>query len=257
MTLETAALQLVQVKDYLDELLHVSAFDPERNGLIIGGRPTVTKIGLAINCSFQAIDAAAQRNCEMLVTYHAAQPSTDAHLVEQKYDRLRALGINLYATHESLDLAGDLSTAGALARTLRVFSQGTFSPDGERDFGLHGTTTGQFSQFVARVGNQLGTEPRSWQNSDSFGHVAIVTGWGGQPEWMSRAQALGCDTFLTGEAGMFGILFAREAGMSLVLAGHYATEAPAMMTLAARLARDLNVDVTFIPEDLIEAGGMH
>jgi putative NIF3 family GTP cyclohydrolase 1 type 2 len=56
---------------------------------------------------------------------------------------------------------------------------------------------------------------------------------------------------------MFGLLFAREAGLNLVLAGHYATEAPAVMALGARLARDLNLDVTFIPEDLIESGGMH
>lgn len=257
MTLETTAIELVHVKDYLDELLQVSAFDPESNGLIAGGRPTVSKIGLAVNCSFQAIDAAAQRNCELLVTHHVAQPDTDAHLTDQKYERLRRLGLNLYVAHESLDMARDFGTAGALARTVRVASQGVFGPDGEQEFGLHGITTGHFAEFVARVGAQLGTEPRSWKNSDSFGHVAVVAGWGGQPEWMSRAQSLGCDTFLTGEAGMFGMLFAREAGLNLVLAGHYATEAPAVMTLAARLARDLDVDVTFIPEDLVEAGGRH
>jgi len=256
-TLEATAKELVQVKEYLDELLHVSTFDPASNGLIIGGHPTVSKIGLAINCSFQAIDAAAQRNCELLVTHHAAQASTDAHLADQKYERLRALGINLYVAHQSLDVAREFGTADALARTLRVAGQGVFSPDGEQEFGVHGTTTGQFAQFVARVGTQLGTDPRFWKNTDSFGHVAVVAGWGGRPEWMARAQALGCDTFVTGEAGMFGILFAKEAGLNLVLAGHYATTAPAIMTLAARLARDLNVDVTFIPEDLVEEGGMH
>jgi putative NIF3 family GTP cyclohydrolase 1 type 2 len=251
-TLQMTAKELVHVKGYLDELLHVFTFDPESNGLIIGGRPSVTKIGLAINCSFQSIEAAAQRNCELLVTHHAVRTSTDAHLAEQKYDRLRTLGINLYVAHESLEVAREIGTADALARTVRVATQAAFSPDGEREFGLHGTTTGQFAQFVARVGTQLGSVPRSWKNSDSFGHVGVVAGSGGKPEWMSRAQALGCDTFLTGEAGMFGILFAREAGLNLVLASHMATEAPAVMALGARLARDLNVDVTFIPEDLIE-----
>jgi putative NIF3 family GTP cyclohydrolase 1 type 2 len=69
---------------------------------------------------------------------------------------------------------------------------------------------------------------------------------------MAHAQALGCDTVLSGEANMFGLLFAKEAGLNLVLAGHYATETPGMMALSARLARDLHVDVTFIPEDAIE-----
>ena len=54
---------------------------------------------------------------------------------------------------------------------------------------------------------------------------------------------------------MFGILFAREAGLNLVAAGHYATEAPGVMSLSARIARDLQVEVTFIPEEIVEAKG--
>ena len=83
-------------------------------------------------------------------------------------------------------------------------------------------------------------------------HVAIVAGWGGRPEWMARAQTLGCDTFLTGEALMFGPLFAKEAGMNLIVAGHYATEAPGVMALSTRIACELTLDVTFIPEEIIE-----
>jgi len=70
---------------------------------------------------------------------------------------------------------------------------------------------------------------------------------------MARAQELGCDTLLTGEALMFVILFARETGLNLVVAGHYATETPGVMSLSARLARELELDITFIPEDIIES----
>jgi putative NIF3 family GTP cyclohydrolase 1 type 2 len=116
-------------------------------------------------------------------------------------------------------------------------------------------TTGHFLEFVTRVGNQLGVEPRRWKNADSFGHVCLIPGWGGQTGWMGRAQELGCDTFLTGEASMFGILYAKETGMNLVVAGHYATEMPGVMALSARIARDLHLDVTFIPEEIVEAKG--
>ena len=68
----------------------------------------------------------------------------------------------------------------------------------------------------------------------------------------ARAQALGCDTFLSGEAGYFGLLFAKEAGLNLVLAGHYSTKVPGVMALGARIARDLHLDVTFIPEEILE-----
>jgi putative NIF3 family GTP cyclohydrolase 1 type 2 len=155
--------------------------------------------------------------------------------------------------HDCLDQAREFGTADALARAVQVVVQGPYKPDGEQEFGVHGVTTGHLAEFEVRVGTRLGVEPRVWKNSDSFGHVGIVAGGGGLPEWMARAQELGCDTFLTGEANMFGILFAKEVGLNLVLAGHYATEIPGMMALSARIARDLKLDLTFIPEEIVEA----
>lgn len=253
MTLETTTKTLVEVQDYLDELLQVEGLDEGGNGLVIGGRPTVGKAGLAVNCSFQAIDGASARGCDLLITHHAAWPGTDAHLVEDKYERLHGLGINLYVAHDCLDRAGDIGTSVALARAVRIAVQAPLRPDGPFGFGVHGMTVGNLPEFAARVSTQLGTEARVWKNTSSFGHVAVAPGWGGRPEWMAQAQSLGCDTFLTGEALMFGLLFAKEAGLNLVVAGHYATETPGVMALSARIARDLKLDVTFIPEDVIEA----
>lgn len=255
MSLETKTKPLVEVKDYLDKLLNVAGMAEDSNGLIVGGQPMVTKVGLAVNCSLQAIESARERRCDLLLTHHAAWSSTDAHLVDRKYGRLRQLGINLYVAHDCLDLARNFGTPDALARAVRVANQGPFKPDGQQEFGVHGLTTGRLPDFVTRVANQLGTEPRRWKNSESFGHIAIVPGWGGRPEWMARAQQVGCDTFLTGEAIMFGLLFAKEAGMNLILAGHTATEVPGVMALGSRIARDLKLDITFIPEEIIEAKG--
>lgn len=255
MSLETVTKPLAEVKEYLDKLLNVDGMDPASNGLVIEGRPTIAKVGLAVNCSFHAVESAGQRQCDLLLTHHAAWTSTDAHLVERKYDRLRQLGLNLYVAHDCLAQARGFGTADALARAVRVAVQGPFKPDGDREFGVHGLTTGHLAEFVTRVAGQLGTEPRRWKHNDSFGHIAIVPGWGGRPEWMARALETGCDTFLTGEAIMFGLLFAKEAGLNLILAGHVTTEVPGVMGLAARIARDLQLDVTFIPEEIIEAKG--
>jgi putative NIF3 family GTP cyclohydrolase 1 type 2 len=255
MSLETIVRPLVEVKDYLDELLNVAGLEPDSNGLVIEGRPMVAKVGLAVNCSLQAIESANERRCDLLLTHHAAWPGTDAYLGARKYDRLRELGINLYVAHDCLDRASGFGTADALARAVRVAVQGPLEPDGEYGFGVHGMTFGHLAEFVTRVANQLGTEPRRWKNNESFGHIAIAPGWGGRPEWMARAQEAGCDTFLTGEAIMFGLLFAKEAGINLILAGHTATEVPGVMALGSRIARDLALDVTFIPEEIIEAKG--
>lgn len=255
MSLETETKSLIEVQNYLDELLAVGGLEQDGNGLIIRGQPMVSKVGLAVNCSLQAIESAHTRRCDLLLTHHAAWPATDAHLADRKYDRLRELGISLYVAHDCLDQARGFGTPDALARAVRVAVQAPFKPDGGHEFGVHGVTTGHFAEFVTRVASQLGTEPRRWKNNESFGHVAIVPGWGGRPQWMAKAQELGCDTFLTGEAIMFGLLFAREAGINLVLAGHAATETPGVMALGSRIARELKLDVTFIPEEIIEAKG--
>lgn len=253
MTLQTTARPLEEIKAYLDELLQVDGLEADSNGLVLEGGPTVARVGLAVNCSFQAIEQAASRGCHLLISHHAAWPQTDAHLAGEKYDRLRELGIALYVAHDCLDLARELGTADTLARAVRIAVQGPFKPNGEGEFGVHGMTVGNLAEFATRVGNQLGARVRTWKNNPSFGHVAVVPGYGARPEWLARAQALGCDTYLSGEGLMFGILFAREAGINLVLAGHYATETPGVMALGARLARDLKLDITFIPETIVEA----
>jgi len=252
-SLESVRRPLADARAALDQLLKVAAYEQSSNGLVVEGRPAVGKVGLAVNLSFQAIDQAIQRCCDLLITHHAAWPSTDAHLVEEKLGRLRQAGLSLYVCHDSLDCAREVGTADALARAVQVALQGPFKPDGVLEFGVHGVTPGRFSEFVSRVGHRLGTDARAWNNTGGFGHVAVIPGWGGRPEWMRRAQELGCDTILTGEALLFGLLFAREAGLNLVVAGHYATETPGVIALAARIARDLKLDVTFIPEEIVEA----
>ncbi len=254
MTLQTSSMPLIQVRAYLDELLAVPGLS-EREGLRVGGRPVVAKVGLTVNCSLQAIEGSIDRGCDLLITHHAPHPSTDAHLAEVKYERLRQSGINLYVAGQSLNCARKVGTADALARAARIAIQGAFEPDGERPFGVHGATTGPFLEFVARVGNRLGTKPQAWKNCDAFGHVGVVSGWGARPQWMARAQALGCDTFLTGEANMFGILFAKEAGINLITSGHYASNIPSIMALSIQIAQQLQLDVTFIPEDILEGKG--
>jgi putative NIF3 family GTP cyclohydrolase 1 type 2 len=254
MTLQTTSRPLVEVQGFLDDLLKISSLD-EREGLRVGGRPVVSKVGLAVNSSLQAIEGAVVRGCDLLITHYSPQPSTDAHLFEVKYTHLRQAGINLYVAGQSLDCAREFGTADALARAVRITVQSTFEPDGERPLGVHGPTTGPFHEFVARVGNRLGTQPRAWKNCEAFGHVAVVCGWGARPESMDKALALGCDSFLTGETDMFGILFAKEAGMSLIAAGHYASIVPSIMALSIQIAQQLQLDVTFIPEDIIESKG--
>ena len=59
---------------------------------------------------------------------------------------------------------------------------------------------------------------------------------GAAAEFLRDAHRAGCQALLTGEARFHACLEARDLQIALILPGHYATERPAMETLAARLA---------------------
>ncbi|HQR07587.1 MAG TPA: Nif3-like dinuclear metal center hexameric protein [Gemmatales bacterium] len=67
--------------------------------------------------------------------------------------------------------------------------------------------------------------------------VAIVCGAGGS--LLSQAIKADADAFLTGEIRFHDELAAQAAGVTVLAAGHYATERPGMEALARRLASNL------------------
>lgn len=64
--------------------------------------------------------------------------------------------------------------------------------------------------------------------------VAIACGAGA--DFLDDAGRLGCDVLVTGEARFHQCLAAQASGLSLLMAGHYATERFALETLAQRIA---------------------
>ena len=92
-----------------------------------------------------------------------------------------------------------------------------------------------FAEFVDTVRAKLGYGPLEGVGTADriVRRVGIVCGSGG--EFLGEAIRRGCDVFLTGEARFHAALEARAAGIGLILAGHYATERPALEHLARRI----------------------
>jgi putative NIF3 family GTP cyclohydrolase 1 type 2 len=92
------------------------------------------------------------------------------------------------------------------------------------------------AEFLALVKSKLAVGPLPFVGDArrSIARVAIACGAGG--EFLPAAVSQSCDVLLTGEARFHTCLEARTAGIALVMAGHYATERPAMESLAGALA---------------------
>ena len=66
-------------------------------------------------------------------------------------------------------------------------------------------------------------------------HIGVACG--SAAEFLDDAIAVGCDTFVTGEARFHSALEARSRGLNLILLGHYSSERPAMEGLAEELGK--------------------
>jgi dinuclear metal center YbgI/SA1388 family protein len=72
--------------------------------------------------------------------------------------------------------------------------------------------------------------------SQSVRKIAVACGAAG--EYLSDSIRLNADVFVTGELRFHDALMARDAGIGIILPGHYATERPAVEDLAAKLTSD-------------------
>src|SRR5262245_34908112 len=66
----------------------------------------------------------------------------------------------------------------------------------------------------------------------------VAVGCGAAGEYLVDSIRSNADVFLTGEMRFHDALAARDAGVAVILPGHYATERPAVEALARRLAAD-------------------
>ncbi|MEP6591578.1 MAG: Nif3-like dinuclear metal center hexameric protein [Gemmatimonadota bacterium] len=237
---------------HLEARLRTSTYDDRTgNGLLVRGRPLVQRLGAALNTSFVTIDNAVAAGVDLLLVHHPSWPSIDLHLHPPKLDRLHATQLSLYAAHEALDRAPTDSVGALLARRIDL----TLEREGGDDLVIGIAPSLTFEVWTALVADRLGTPIRAWPNNPHFRRVAVVPGGGGSTDYVARAIGLGCDTFLTGEGSLYTELFARECGVSLVLASHSATELSAVCALAASTAHELVLDWVPIEGDTHITGG--
>lgn len=244
-------IPLTDIVSYLDDLLDVAKFDEGEpsNGLMLdAGRP-VTRIAAAVNTSYASIRGAAEARAQLLLVHHTTWQSIDCGLKGEKESALRNGGVSLYGAHAALDCAAGLGNGSQLAALLGVQIEGRFASYGGGLAGVHGRMGGTFAELVGRLRAILNVPVECWENSDVFGRVAIVTGGGGMTPMLDEARSLGCDTYITGEGSMYTKLFAREAGLNLVLGTHYATEVHGIQALAAHASERFDLPWIFVRED--------
>jgi len=247
-------MQVSDVANRFDERLQPSDYeDAATNGVQVGPLDgDVDRVAFAVDAAEATVAEAVEWDADLLVVHHGVVWGGLDAVTGREYDRIRPLveeGCALYAAHSPLDGHPELGNAARLADFLGVENRAPFAEHAGEHVGVRGTlpepTTAE--DLAAALEAELETGDQPVQALDfgpeELSEVAILTGNGA--DWLREAEAADVDAFVTGEGK--GKLYheAREAGVTALLAGHYATETFGVRALQA-VADDWGLETRYL-----------
>jgi dinuclear metal center YbgI/SA1388 family protein len=237
------ALRTAEVPDY----------DTAHNGLQLENDGTVTRIAAAVDFSAAAVAAAIEERAQLLIVHHGMFWRTQ-RIVGAAYRRTRAaIGNNLavYSSHIPLDLHPTMGNNVLLAKELELSSSGTFGRYKGVEIGVTGTDDVLTSELFARTqafSGRFETHALStpFDRKRKTRRWAIVTGMGASADTLAEAMSRGVDTLIVGEGSHHTAVQAREDGLVVFYAGHYATETLGVCAIAEDVSRHHGTTWAFV-----------
>ena len=223
----------------LDDRLRTDAFadlDASPNGLQVGpDDAAVARVAVAVDAAVATVEEALARDADCLLVHHGLVWGGLDRVTGPEYDRIAPLvrgDCALYVSHLPLDAHPELGNAAGLADHLGLDDREPFGELGPEHIGVRGRCAPVTPEAVR--GSLADLDNDDVRHLD-FGperieDVAIVTGSGA--DWLGEARERGVDALVTGEGKQQVYHEAREAGVHVFLAGHYATETFGVRSLA-------------------------
>lgn len=242
------------IAGFLNKTLRVRKIkDSSVNGLQVRSRKggQIQMVGFAVDACISTFEKASGLDVDLLVVHHGIKwrPQKDRELEHRRTAYLKKNDMALYAAHLPLDLHEEYGNNMQLCRLLDVRDP--------RKFGrYHGVRIGYAGEFSKATGLDdvaatLTKRLRSSCRVHRFGKdrvrtIGIVSGGGGS--MLKEACDAKLDCFLVGEIDLAVYNAAREYGMNLLVAGHYATETVGVQALMPLVRGAFGVDTAFIAD---------
>lgn len=250
--------RLGDVVSFLDDTLAVSGFaDYGTNGLQVEGAQEVSCVVTGVSANLELFHKAADLEADLIVVHHGlfwgrGVDRVTGHMA-RRLGFLLERGMSLAAYHLPLDAHPRLGNNAGLADAIGL------GPERAHFGEVRGTALGLSGAWpeprsrdaaVARIGEALGggQAPRFVFpfGPPAVRRVGLCTG--AASDLLPAAAAAGCDLFLTGELAERAGDLARELQVTLVAAGHYATEVFGPTRLCNELkTRFPGLDARFVP----------
>lgn len=227
----------------------------DNSGLSCGRRDkAVSTVLVALDPFADVAEEAIRMGADLIVTHHPllfrpAYQVTDENAIGQTVMTLVRHDIAAFSAHTNLDIAPE-GVGQCLAQALHLQDISAIDPQADaagKVWGLlrKGAVEPQpLEIFLSHVKQSLHTPVLRYAPAGSTVHRVAVGGGACAGEWKAALQA-GCDTFVTADAKYNDFWDARDAGLTLIDAGHFYTENPVCAYLQ-QILQDAFPDVTVL-----------
>jgi dinuclear metal center YbgI/SA1388 family protein len=243
--------------DYLDTLLEISRipdYPGAMNGLQLSNTGDVHKVAAAVDFSSRTAALAIEQQADLLIVHHGMFWSGAQPITGGRFERLKTLienNVAVYSSHLPLDCHSTFGNNTLLSHELGLEPTGTFARHETISIGLSGTSDLRKTDLVERArafalmhgGNVIAT---GFDAGAITGRWAICTGAGASGQTLEEATKMGIETLIVGEGPHWTAVEAAERGITVIYAGHYATETLGVKALAQHLAEQFTLDWTFL-----------
>jgi len=248
------AVQLREVVGYLDATLEIDRFrDYAPNGLQVEGTADVECVVTGVSASAELIGRAVERRADLIVVHHGLVWGGGlTRIAGPLARRLRLLlgnEVSLAAYHLPLDKHPRLGNNAGLCDALGL------GADRESFGDVRGTPLGVAASWpspltrddaIAQIAASVGKPPFVFPHGPAAVRKVGVCS-GAASDLLEAAAGAGCDLYLTGELAERAGDLAKELQITLVAAGHYATEVFGPLRLADELRQRFpSLEVQFV-----------
>ena len=242
------------ISDFLNSTLRVKKIrDSSVNGLQVRSRNTgkIAKVGFAVDACTSTFEKAKKQGVELLVVHHGIKwkPQKDRVLADTRTAFLKSNNVALYAVHLPLDLHEEYGNNMQLARFLDLGRLRRFGRYHGIKIGYAGTFRTETSPaaLAALVRSQLRSACRVFPfGKNRIRSLGIISGGGGGI--LNDAVKEKLDCFLVGEIDLAVYNAAKDHGINLIVAGHYATETVGVKALMPLIGETFGVETVFIED---------
>lgn len=248
---------LAEIRDYLDATLNIVGipdYPNAVNGVQFENRHEITHVAAAVDFATASLNGAVESGAQLLLVHHGMFWSGVQSITGHRFTQLRMLvqhGIAVYSAHLPLDMHPELGNNALLARRLGLTPSGSFARFQTIQVGLRGACEIPTRELASRAralaqefGGTLVATPFSTDRMTR--RWGLCTGAGADSSTLREAALAGLDTLIVGEGPHHTAVEARELGIVVLYAGHYATETLGVRALADATAQRFAIRSSFI-----------